>query len=90
MVSVQIIWDDEPEGNVEHLAEHGITPEEFEEVFFDPTAPVIVSKTSGRPMKFGDTSTGKHIAIVWDEVDDDPRIINPVTAYEAPPRGSST
>ena len=26
-----ILWDDEPGGNVEHLAEHGVTPEEAEQ-----------------------------------------------------------
>lgn len=30
-----IIWDldDDPDGNVQHCAEHGVTPEEVEEVF---------------------------------------------------------
>lgn len=29
---VQIIWGDGPGGNVEHMAEHGVTPEEAEAV----------------------------------------------------------
>jgi hypothetical protein len=26
-----VIWDDEPGGNVEHVAEHGLTPDEVDE-----------------------------------------------------------
>ena len=35
MLFDRIIWDldDDPEGNVYHCAEHGVTPEEVEEVF---------------------------------------------------------
>jgi uncharacterized DUF497 family protein len=79
-----IIWDDEPGGNVEHLAEHGITPEEAEEVMLNDEIPTAVSASSGEPCKFGHTSTGKHIIVVWNEVDDDPLTIYPATAYEVP------
>jgi hypothetical protein len=79
-----IIWDEEPGGNVEHLAEHGITPEEADEILLDDTIPTFVSHSSGEPYKFGYTSTGKHIIVVWNEVSDDPRMIYPVTAYEVP------
>jgi hypothetical protein len=30
--------------------------------------------------------TGKHIIVVWEHVEDDPRTIKPVTAYEVPPQ----
>ena len=30
MAYVEIIWDDEPGGNVEHIAEHELTPEDVE------------------------------------------------------------
>jgi hypothetical protein len=68
-----VIWDldDDPEGNVVHLAEHGITD---------------ASASSGRPITFGWTSTGKHLAVVWEDAGDDPRMVYPVTAYETPPR----
>jgi len=46
--------------------------------------PTASSGSTGRPCKFGYTSTGKHIIVVWDEVNDDPRMIYPVTAYEVP------
>jgi hypothetical protein len=37
------------------------------------------------PITFGWTSTGKHIAVVWEHIMDDPWTIYPVTAYETPP-----
>lgn len=70
------IWNDEVE---EHLAEHGITPDEFEEVVCDPDE-VARSRSSGRPIAFGEASTGKYLACVYDLVDDSTVI--PVTAYE--------
>lgn len=33
-------------------------------------------------MVFGNTSSGKHIAVVFDCIDEDPFIVYPVTAYE--------
>jgi hypothetical protein len=31
-MDVTVIWDDEPSGNVDHIAEHGLTPDEVDEV----------------------------------------------------------
>ena len=36
-----IIWDDEPGANVEHIAEHGLTPDEVDEVLLDDQLPMI-------------------------------------------------
>jgi hypothetical protein len=80
-----VIWDDDPGGNVEHIAINGLTPEEVDEVLLDTTIPIDRSRSTGRPCKFGWTSTGKHIVVVWDVVSDDPLILLPVTAYEVPP-----
>jgi len=87
VIDITIIWDldDDPDGNVQHIAEHGVTVEEVEEVLFDPRTRTGRSRTSGRPQAFGSTSTGKYITVIWDEVSDDPRTIYPVTAYEVPP-----
>ena len=30
-----VIWDDQPGGNVEHVEEHGLTPDEVDEVLLD-------------------------------------------------------
>ena len=81
-----IIWDlpDDTDGNTAHVAEHGLTPDEVDEVILDPTLPVATSQSTGRPCKFGWTSTGKHIIVIWEIVDDEPLTIYPVTAYEVP------
>jgi hypothetical protein len=81
---VRVVWDDETGGNVEHIVEHGLTPEEVDEVLLNDSIPTAYSSSTGRPSKFGYTSTGKYIIVVWDELSDDPRMIYPATAYEVP------
>jgi uncharacterized DUF497 family protein len=82
----RIFWDldDDPEGNVQHVAEHGISVEEVEDVLY-AAQEVVASESSGRPITFGLTSTGKYIAVVFDVVEDDPLAVYPVTAYETEP-----
>ncbi len=82
--AIRVLWDldEEPDGNVRHLAANGITKEEAEDVLRSGRAGE--SRTSGRPAAFGPTSTGKHIMVVYDEIDDDPKLIYPVTAFEVP------
>ena len=65
--------------NLQHLAENGVSPEEFEEVVCNPDL-VDTSRTSGRPIAFGPTSSGRYIACVYDMLDE--LTIVPVTAYE--------
>jgi uncharacterized DUF497 family protein len=81
-----IIWDleDDTEGNVQHLREHDVTIEEAEEVLLDPNSSRAPSRTSGLPTAFGWTSTGRHLAVVYELVDDDPLTLRPVTAYDVP------
>jgi hypothetical protein len=76
-----IIWDldDDPDGNVVHIDEHGITKDEVAEVLQNPLSE-SVSRSSGRPIAFGVTSTGKSIAVIYELVDDS--TVYPVTAYE--------
>lgn len=80
-----IIWDldDDPAGNVQHCGEHGVTKEEVEEVFQNVTDE-DTSHSSGRPVVFGDTSAGRHLMVVYEQIDDD--TVYPVTAYEVPQR----
>ena len=75
------IWDldDYPEGNVQHIAEHDITKEEVDEVLENP-AGIEASRSSGRPIAFGETRTGRLIAVVFEEIDEG--TVYPVTAYE--------
>ena len=57
-----IVWDldDDPDGNVRHCAEHGVTKEEVEEVFQNATD-ADVSRSSGRPEE-GTTMTMRHVS----------------------------
>ena len=83
-----IIWDldDDPGGNVQHGADHGVTKEEVEEVFQNATD-ADISRSSSRPVVFGDTSTGRHLMVVYEEIDAD--TVYPVTAYDVPRRQRS-
>jgi hypothetical protein len=89
MDGTRIFWDqeDDPDGNYWHIVVegHGITQEEVDEVLLNPSNPTAESRESGRPITFGSTSLGNYIAVVWEEVNEDPRMIYPVTAYHAPP-----
>lgn len=80
-----IIWDldEDPQGNVEHCAEHGISKDEVEEVFANVTD-VDVSDSSGLPIVFGDTAAGRHLMVVYEVIDTS--TIYPVTAFEVPRR----
>ena len=60
--------------------------EEMEEILHDRDAEDTTSKSSGRPITFGYTSSGHYLAVVWEHVDDDPLTIYPITAYDAPER----
>lgn len=77
----QIIWNDEPGGNIEHIEEHGLTMADVEHVLANPEGE-SVSRTSGQPCSFGHTPDGTHIIVVYEVIDED--TICPVTAYEFP------
>jgi uncharacterized DUF497 family protein len=83
-----IIWDldDDPDGNVQHCAEHGVSKKEVEEVICNGTDE-DVSRSSARPVIFGDTSTGRHLMVVYEEIDAD--TVYPITAYDVPRRQRS-
>jgi hypothetical protein len=75
---IRILWDDEPDGNTQHVAEHGLTPEDWEYVFENYYAESI-SRSSGNPIRFGYLGNRRvMIAFYWiDEV-----TVRPVTGYE--------
>jgi hypothetical protein len=87
VIDADIIWDleDDPDGNVQHIAEHDLTVEEVEAVLRGPRSQSGRSRRSGRPQVFGWTPTGRFITVIWEEVLDDPRTIYPITAYDVPP-----
>ncbi len=82
MARLRVFWDldDDPDGNVQHIAEHDITQEEVEEVLDNPMGRGI-SRSSGRPMVYGMTTSRRWIVVVYDEIDDDS--VYPLTAYDA-------
>jgi uncharacterized DUF497 family protein len=80
-------WDelDDEGSNTAHIAEHSLTPEEVESALFDENTTVDVSDSSGRPVAFGDTGTGRFIAVVFEVLNPaDPLVIRPITAYDVP------
>ncbi len=81
---VEVIWDleDDPKGNVQHIAEHGVTGEEVEEILNDPSSETGRSRAGDRPMTFGCTAAGRPLVVVWEMVEQDPLVVYPVTAYE--------
>ena len=83
MQPLRVIWDleDDPDGNVQHIAAHGITQAEVEEVLLQSGLPVEYSNSTGRPTVKGRTVAGREIRVVfeWDEEDD---FIYPVTAFD--------
>src|SRR5205807_2633122 len=84
VANVECIWDLEadPEGNVQHIAEHGITVEEAEEAVQACYGAAVASRSSERPTVFGLTSTDKHLAVVFEVVDESLPQVYVVTAYE--------
>ena len=79
----QFIWDDpdDAEGNVQHVAEHGLTIDEVEHVMNDASSEGV-SQSSGRPCCFGFTPSGEYIIVIFEEPMDG--VAYPVTAYHVP------
>ena len=44
-----LIWNDEPGGEVDHIAQHGLTPDDVEAVTCDPLEKTT-SRTTGVPL----------------------------------------
>lgn len=80
-----ILWDldDDPNGNVFHCSEHGVSRDEVEGVFENPSD-VDVSRSTGRPVVFGLTRQGRHLLVVYERIDES--TVYPITAYEVPRR----
>jgi hypothetical protein len=66
----QIIWNDEPDGNVVHVEEHGLTVDDVEHVLASPDSEGV-SRSSGLPCVFGTTPDGRYIIVVYEAVDAD-------------------
>jgi hypothetical protein len=71
------LWTPEIEA---HLAEHGVSAYEFEEVVCNPEVEER-SRRSGLPLVIGETASGKYLACVYRVLEDGVTVL-PVTAYE--------
>lgn len=54
--------DEDPQGIVQHIAEHGLSKEDVEHVLCHPVKGGV-SRSSGRPMVFGYTPSGSYIGV---------------------------
>lgn len=78
-------WDEpDVEGsNTAHIAVHGLTPDEVESALFDDLTTFDVSDSSGRPIAFGITNSGRFIVVVFEVLNPaNPLVIRPITAYD--------
>ena len=67
--------------NEEHLADHGITTEEFEQVVLAAyQSDIELSRSSGRPVAIGRTEADRKICCVFEIIDD--IYCYPVTAFD--------
>jgi len=80
MTFFRVLWDDpqDPDGNVQHIAEHGLDIEDVEEVLSSPVAEGV-SASSGRPVVWGYTLERVYIIVVYEQIDED--TIRVTTAY---------
>lgn len=69
-------WTEEIVG---HLAEHGVSQDDFEHVLCNPHSKGL-SRSSGLPAIWGYTPDGRYIMVVYEEMDE--TTVLPVTAYE--------
>lgn len=72
----EFVWTDEI---VNHLTEHGVNQQEFEEVVSNPDR-IGLSRSTGHPVCWGETAEGRRLFCVYDHLDD--MTIIPVTAYD--------
>jgi hypothetical protein len=84
-----VIWDedDDPDGNVAHIAEHDISIDEVEDVLFNPLNKTGPSNHVGKMLTCGETETGRFICVSWVAAEESPLVVRPVTAFDSnPPR----
>lgn len=70
------LWTDD---NTEHVAEHGVSQDDFEHVVCQPYSKGY-SRSSNLPAVRGFTPDGRYIMAVYEELDE--VTLLPVTAYE--------
>jgi len=70
------LWTEE---TIDHVAQHGITPDEFESVVMKPARTGLTRKT-GRHFAEGQLEDGRWIFCVYEQIDE--TYLEPVTAFE--------
>ena len=73
-----IVWIPGQGGNIDHIADNGLSISDVEYVVMNPER-YRTSRSSGRPIVFGHTEAGDYICVVYEEIDRD--TVYPVTAY---------
>ena len=74
-----------PNSQQKLLLDNALRPEEVESVLWGENTTFDVSDSSGRPVAFGSTDTGRFIVVVFEILNlAHPLIIRPITAYEVP------
>jgi len=71
------VWNDEI---IEHLAQHGVSATDFEQVVSNPVE-IGESRSTGRPCCWGETGDGRLLFCVFEKIDE--FTIVPVTAFES-------
>ncbi len=74
----QIVWDDLPGGNVEHVEERDLTTDDVDHVLSKYLSK-RVSRSSSNPCVFGYAPDGRYIMCIFDKENG---TVIPVTAYE--------
>lgn len=79
-----IIWNEDPEENVQHVRDNGLEPDEVEYVVASATSHGF-SRSSGRPCVWGYTASGDYVQVVYDRIDEITIVV--VTAFILGERG---
>lgn len=74
------IWDDHPGGNVEHLAEHGVTTDEAEQVVVQPIEVGPNRRHPDRMFAVGHTASGRRLGVSYLHLDETTLLV--ITAFE--------
>jgi len=78
---LRVLWDldHDPRGNVAHIAENGVSPDEVDEILASPET-TDTSRSTGQNIAIGTTSTGRVLIVVFEDVDE--TTVYPITSYE--------
>ncbi|ETW95289.1 MAG: hypothetical protein ETSY1_31275 [Candidatus Entotheonella factor] len=84
MLDVVFIWNEEPGGNVEHIADNNLYPEDIE-CAYETALRFGISRSSGRQIFYGQAGDDSEILVVYEELDATTWYV--VTAYRVGEEG---